>query len=602
MPVPRKVPACSACRQKKKKCDGKLPCGTCISGRYKIHCEYPDALVVFEKTLDGDWRRVIPSAPSASESPDSEQSSSELEIGSSAPLTPPEITSEISSRPTPHIFNAADIPYLPDGFKDLSFALDTDTSDMVPYPVLSEIIRARDTFIESMRAGADGADLEEFGLSISGDNEILHTARSFTVTDPLEGTIAQSTNETFNPDTKEEELSQIRQLFLKHRFQFGLSVPDGVVNMISKGEISADADIVLHPVVLHACQLIGYMIARHFDHNTWYYLPDQSEREAEQTRLTLASLQQLGVAECPVAYLQTATLLALYFRGKGDPVRSNVILAKGAELVLTRLDATLLNPPAPVDNKRTRTSFNVTPTTKAAEAQAAFAQLVFLDLSQMIIQKLPSVLAPELYEKFKLLIRDPPPSVEINFLRAKSAFLLHEAQQLAVRCRQGSLDEAQTTAWQTRYWELMEAIDEQRGFLALTLTRVAFSPALYTLGLSLKLCTVCSLTALCALLEIFSDEQPDLERKERETVTEIMSVSLSFTDDDCQYLDPILSACWTAIIISVDECMALQPGHAAECMHNLPGFARAMRQRNQTLQQALPSVVLDFEHLELGHS
>ncbi|KAJ6483662.1 hypothetical protein DFH09DRAFT_1212268 [Mycena vulgaris] len=310
-----------------------------------------------------------------------------------------------------------------------------------------------------------------------------------------------------------DELAQIRTLFLNHRVQMGLSVTDGLLQALANGAAPTGVGDCLHPVLLHACQLMGYMLARHLKRNTWLHLPGQSEREAEQTRLTLAALQDLRVAACPLAYLQTASLLTLYFFSKDDI-------------------ATLARDPQ-----------------KSGASWRCLAHLVYLDVAFTIILKLPSIIDPQLLENFKDLISRPNLHAEINFVRAKSAFLLLEAEKLAA-----------------------QALDAHRSFLTLTLTRIAFCPELRTVGLTLKMCTVLA----------------ELRRKKLEAVAEIISISETFTEEDCEYLDPILSVhSWSIIIRALNECIALGPEVVARSLINLPAMVNVIRERNKTLQRVL---------------
>ena len=89
----------------------------------------------------------------------------------------------------------------------------------------------------------------------------------------------------------------------------------------------------------------------------------------------------------------------------------------------------------------------------------------------------------------------------------------------------------------------MEALDTHRSFLALTLTKLAFCPTLRTMGLGLKVCSVLVLTGLTTLLSLFSLDQPELGQKKQAAITEIISISSIFSEEDCEHLDPILSVC-----------------------------------------------------------
>ncbi|KAJ7082016.1 hypothetical protein B0H15DRAFT_853162 [Mycena belliarum] len=545
-PVLRKGAACTPCRRKKKKCDGRLPCSTCASSRKNVPCEYPDG-------------------------PSGETS----EIGATS-----RIPADIDGLPSTS--GTSTLPNIPGIFVDLSENLsEIEVSEAnAAYVTLADLARAREVFVDGYKRGADADKLR---LTVTEDEDMG--------TEPLPGRFfdAAATFQSPIPDESDEDLPQTRQLFLNHRIQLGLSTPDCVLQAISQGETG---DGMLHPLLLHACQLMGYMLGRHLQSNIWLFLPGQSAREAEQMRLALTALQPSAPPACTIAYLQTTTLLALYFFNKGDLVGSRSTLAKGAELVATRdLDAPLLDPVASPDNAPLAMGFKTSAVTRAAEAQAAFAQLVYLDLCQMITLKLPPVLDAPLYAKFRALVNAPNPNAEINFVRAKSAFLLHTAQALAAVWHHAQLDDVKAAQWQKCYWALLEKLDAHRSDLAGALTRVAFCTGLHALARALKLCTVLTLTALALLLALFAARQPELARRQYDALSEAVSISASFSDADCAHLDAILSACWPLIVETLEQCIALKPEARAQCVCNLPAMVRMVRERNKALHRAVPFVL-----------
>ncbi|KAJ7314485.1 hypothetical protein DFH08DRAFT_821499 [Mycena albidolilacea] len=212
-----------------------------------------------------------------------------------------------------------------------------------------------------------------------------------------------------DPQNEAEELSNVRKLFLTHRFQLGLSVPDSTLVAISQGTSDHSA---LHSALLHASQLMG---TAHLKNNV------SNEPEAEQIHLTLGALQDPGsrVPRGPVASLQAVALLSLCFFHKGNIARTQALLLTGNTLVHEHsLDtmSSLSGPATPVESGRV--GFLMSPMIQA-ETQAVVAQLMYLDASYAIILKLPSLVVPLLRTSFKRLITRPAKE-EINFVHAKS--------------------------------------------------------------------------------------------------------------------------------------------------------------------------------------
>ncbi|KAJ7744582.1 hypothetical protein B0H16DRAFT_1857330 [Mycena metata] len=481
----------------------------------------------------------------------------------------------------------------------------SNSSEEVPsyptnYATLSEIFHARDLFLEDTEkrgvAIPERAPTTTIALS-SGGEELAdpHSPSPF-----YEGGLSPESS------ADAEELATVRRLFLDHRTQLGLSVRQSTVDLIAKGI----ANDVLEPSVLHACQLLGYMLARHLQDDTWVCLLDQSDREAEQLSLALSALRRsnsnsntdsdsdsdsdpIMPPPNPVASLQTVTLLSAYFFSKGDIVRAREMILTGNAIVREHeLDSATALAQDPPPGAERPYMFKVAPTTDAAEAQAAVSQLVYLDMSYAITLKLPSILDSGLRDNFRALINHPNVNAEANFVRAKSAFLLFETQQIVARWyEEPKLSDDEGASWQARYWDVMEALDTHRAYVAVNLTKITFCPALRTLGLTLKVCIIMLLTGVSCLVTIFAADHVELGEKKLAAVGEIISISRMFSEEDCQYLDPVLSACWSAIIGTLDYCISLGQGAIARSMHDIPAMAGVIRQRNKALQRVLPFAV-----------
>ncbi|KAJ7154416.1 hypothetical protein C8R43DRAFT_1186557 [Mycena crocata] len=301
---------------------------------------------------------------------------------------------------------------------------------------------------------------------------------------------------TEEEEQDEEHLEHIRKLFRAHRFQVGFSVPDGTLEAFSQGVIEGTD---LQPEVLHACQLMGSLLA------------------------------------LPLPHLQATILLSLYFSIKGELLRAQEVLATANKVVVEHnLDGALLQRPNATAESLSKRTF--TPTIPAADA-------------------------------------------EINFVRAKSAVTTFEAQKLGEHWYRSDLGDDGAAVWQGKYWELMEAIETHRCAINLALTRTVLCPEHKSVGLTLKMCSIIVLTGL--------SHHAELRRKQHDVVVEIVSISASYSEEDCEYLDPRVSARWTVIIGMMDE-LALGPDVCPQFTHDLPAMAAIIGARSQTLQRVVP--------------
>jgi hypothetical protein len=163
---------------------------------------------------------------------------------------------------------------------------------------------------------------------------------------------------------------------------------------------------------------MGYMLARNSERGSWDSCDSREAEEThlalvkEETRLALASIQQLDPAPYPLAYLQSATLLSIYYFNKSDLAQSRSILESASTMVMAHyLDETMLDSggPAQTCTEVKRMGFKWGPVPKTGEVQAVLAQFVYLDLLHTILLKLPSVIDPRLHARFKALIVRPLP-------------------------------------------------------------------------------------------------------------------------------------------------------------------------------------------------
>ncbi|KAJ7168892.1 hypothetical protein C8R46DRAFT_1092809 [Mycena filopes] len=588
--------ACLACRRKKKRCDGQLPCRTCLAGRKRDACEYADGVVVPvpPKSSAPVQTQII---PVANDSPPESHTSD----------TTPSLSSGSSDSPESQD-NIPPIAVLSES--DASSTSNGPETEPMTFTTLAELYHVRDMFLENTeKRGLPIPDphLHWPTLTSGPDVDRPHSPSPF-----FEGSAPIA-----NPQDDTQELANIRSLFLQHATQFGLSVRTRTLDALARGVADADPNADgLHPAMLHACQLLGYMLVRHLQDDTWVLLPAPCGREAAQLALALDALQltpttlptttttacpdfaaQRGPprpAPSPLASVQTLILLASYFFSKGDIARAREMISSGNDLVREHaLDVMLMESCSPsadgMAGEPPRYGFNTAPTSCVAEVQAAVSHLVYLDVSYAITLKLPSVMDPALRENFQTLINRPNKNAEANFVRAKSAFLLFEAQQLAERWwQQNPLTDTEGAQWQSRYWDTMEGLDAHRSYITLALTKMAFCPATHTMGLSLKVCLIMLLTGQICLLSLFSAHNPELGEQKLAAVNEIVRISSIFTEGDCKYLDPILSVCWTSIIGALDLCVALGKGAMEQSMHDIPAMAGVIRQRNKTLQRVLP--------------
>ncbi|KAJ7511990.1 hypothetical protein B0H11DRAFT_2183157 [Mycena galericulata] len=610
----RKGAACLACRRKKKKCNGEHPCRTCAASRKTVVCEYPDAIastsesgdVQKDATWGSDHSPLQLSFPwpsnQSSESSSASGSSRVSAIDVEPPVfDPPQNAIGIGDIHSPGPFTASGL----------------QNSEWGCYVTGADLVQARDLFLEFAEGvGLNDVDIDDGIPDPASADEMEPEPWVVDESSFPPSAFFQIPDATATPDSDEDELFNVRTLCLHHRVQLGLSVPTSTLLAIADAPASptpTSTSATSHPPLpLHACELLGYLIDRHVVHraggswcNTWRARPGSSSGEARHVAKALASLQNAAAAAdegegegdgeggggaSPWAYLQSCALLTLYFWCKGEMGRSREVFGRASARAVECVRRLRVLREEEEGEGTEDFGFKLAPTTRGGEIQAALAQVVYLDLSYMIIRELPSLLDPGVYAFFGTLVTSRNAQMESNFVRAKSAFCWVEARSLIKEWNRCTLAEPALSAWQSAYWALTETLTAHRSLLMLTLARIALHPELRALLLTLKVCAIITMTALIELVSVFCSAQGEreLRQTQRGLVVEIVGVSLGFGEGDWGFLDPILTECWTVVIASVDTCLTRGTYEYGDTMHDLPGMAQEIRQRYKKLQRALP--------------
>ncbi|KAJ7272899.1 hypothetical protein C8J57DRAFT_261746 [Mycena rebaudengoi] len=373
-------------------------------------------------------------------------------------------------------------------------------------------------------------------------------------------------------ETEEEKLFRFRTLFLQTAPQHGFSLSEKKLDAIAKGDMTG---LVVHPVLVHVCHLFGYLL--NLLKQTRTLVGFDIEEESTHMPLIQGSLDGMfGPAPNAVTSLLTHLTVFLYFFYKGHVDRGQEFLAAASKTALEHdIDLASLE---------INQEFSVLPSDDADEIRAAFSHLIYIGTAAHLLVKLPLDVDVRLLDKFSLLLSTQVAThVDMNFMRAKSVRLFAETRQLTSTWNGSASGPSPPILWFQRYWILIEHIHSHLGLLESAVLKVSFLPSYHTTGLVLKLSSILALAALADLHATFAPSHPESSRRYRDTVFEIVSISSSFTSDDFQYLDPILSLCWTVATQRILENRIMY--------ENQDSIIAAIRQCNQNLKQLFLYVV-----------
>ncbi|KAJ7267141.1 hypothetical protein C8J57DRAFT_1717573 [Mycena rebaudengoi] len=525
-----------ASNRKKKKCSGDWPCHACVAARKEDDCKFDDgSQFALTRSLIERTRQLEKLLYQAKQMPPDtldHQLSPEVlieldQLGSTSELAAP-----LTIREDAEVAASSNDA----GPSDPTF-LTADSFDLLPVTLVHDTV----------------------GHPNLGDS--LDVVPNLDVT----------------PESEEDKLFRLRALFLETAPQHGFSLSLKKLDAIRKGDMTG---LVVHPVLVHVCHLWGYLFD--FMRRTQIVVRPEIEEESTQMDLIKGSLNgKFGPAPNPVTSLLTYITLSLYFFKKAYPDQGHEFLAAASNTALEHdIDLACLGS---VYSDEINPGFSVFPTNDADEMRAVFSQLIYVGISVHFTVKTPIVVDARLVDKFGLLINTQVAThVDVNFLRAKSVWLFAETRKLTSTWNGSPLGPPAPTLWFDRYWKLVEQIHSHIGVLQPAVLKLSFLPDYHTSELVLQISAILALAALADLHATFAPGHLESSRRYRDTLTEIVSISGTFTSGDFRFLAPILSLCWTVATQGILENRIVY--------ENQDSIITTIRQCNQNLTQAFRNI------------
>ncbi|KAJ6518106.1 hypothetical protein C8R47DRAFT_1205181 [Mycena vitilis] len=342
------------------------------------------------------------------------------------------------------------------------------------------------------------------------------------------------------PAPAPDELFELRNLFLNHCWHYGLNVSAGKWDALSRGDASGR---VVHPVLVHVCQLLGYHLAGRFPSSTQRFSQGPTAgREAEQAMLIFDILQGSVDIPDPTTSMQVYNLLGGYYAMKGDFPIFTQLFEKLGQLVQNSSILGLGESALVLDPASQLVPASCCPQGCAQEARSAFSSMIFIELTVALVPETPPILDPSLLAKFRRLAAIHRRDTELNFIRAKSALFLYDTQCLVAEWSNLDFDNPSRTAWSERYWHLVEDIHAHLAVINTPLIEVSFIHAAQVF--TLKTCIIIALAALADLYALFAPFQPESLRQRNAIVNKIAGITSIFIGSDFDYLDRTLGTCW----------------------------------------------------------
>ncbi|KAJ6461560.1 hypothetical protein C8R47DRAFT_1080531 [Mycena vitilis] len=526
--------ACFSCRQRKRlrarimirgflpnlgqKCDGNIPCRNCKNTGHPGNCCYPD------RTGAGQTKSVQASTSSEPANPSN--------LGSSGPLSAIEL-STTEYLPDCHPADRTASVFLP----NIPLLYDFDACPVLP--------------------GYPGVRISQFeDTSVPPCSSSLHNSPQC-MDFPSHPTLADQTVEFLS-----DRAVTSRNFFLGHCWQYGVTFTAEKREALSRGDWSGE---VVHPVLIHLCQLLGYHLATsevvacgeatsgHFPADTQRLCDMTADGEAEQVKIIHHILQK-GVDNLDTTTsMQVYTLLGGYYAMTGNlPVFTQLFETLGM-LVLHIHDILGLDDALVLD----LTSHVYPEFSCSQEARSWFSSMIFLELTVSLVLKAPSLLDEStMLAKFRTLTAIQPRNTALEFIRARSALFLYDAQRLIAKSSELDFDSASRMLWSKRYWDLIENIYAYLAVINTPLVEMFFIHAAQVF--TLKTCIIIALAALADLHGLFAPFQPDSERQRGVVIAEISTITniCMSIGSDFRCLDTITTL-GASTILTAQICWAI---------------------------------------------
>ncbi|KAJ7032883.1 hypothetical protein C8F04DRAFT_1106064, partial [Mycena alexandri] len=488
--------SCRACHQRRVRCDGQIPCGSCSRARKSSGCEY-----------------ISPTSPEGS-------SRVGLPRGSAC----------ISCRQKKRKCN---------GKLPCSTCKDALRPDACQY-------RTKHSRREHEDTGSH-QELSDTSLQVCLQypwaNSVEKNTTAINFNSPI---IVIPTPNIRGPphaiDHNPERYS-LRALWVECCTHYGLHFSVEKRQAIARGDTSG---AVIHPIFIPLAELMGFLLVDLSTSERWAHLRGQTAKETERRLHILNRLNCSRDALDPLTSVQVHQTLALYWVKKRDFQAFQEILVTLSEIAMAlccHVTTLGLGNPCPPAGPASQEVVE--------EGRSALANGVFIEIISLTYVPLQRNIRPILLVRFRRFLAkaaEQHNQLELNFIRAKSALLFEESQQLVTEwndCDSGSVVGKE---WSERCRN--QANNLQSHLHVLKLAMLAMTAKSYVVAV--KVCTISTLAALAELHAILAPFHAVARQKYRNIVDVIAGITRTFSLEEHESCD-FLEVCWEIASRDISE-------------------------------------------------
>ncbi|THU99254.1 hypothetical protein K435DRAFT_795039 [Dendrothele bispora CBS 962.96] len=540
--------ACTACRRKKKKCDRARPfCHTCLVAKKQDECEYDNdpypsmvmTLLECNRRLEERLRNIEGATNYGPGQRVSDEHAMSGFVNSGDKVTgEPFVLNENTTLPSPasslittHIQNSATVTS-PRSIQDVFGDFDSVLGEYAP-------------------------ELDDWSSSTASNSPSIIPAYDSTHT------------------------SDLRLIFLKHNLQLGLSLTQAKVDALRVGDLSGQ---IIHPILVYISHLWGFLFSQ----------VDRTSPSPEETNYLQPILKILPTMTSDkdvLPNIQAHCLTALYFYFK-------VQISTGRELLLKAIDIVQQQGLAPhvaddgfnFGENFSRNGIPLIAVDDADEKRNALLQLFYIDRVSEMRLKLPSLLPKQLSDEFhRVITYYDTPSKFKYFSCPGCKFILFNASYFVIPIHVSEL--TTFSSWFDEYAETICRLQYQLPRIKAMLMKITLSDWAHGGEVALKQCALLCASGLASIFGFFSTYSPEWRRQSLNFALEVVSITASFSDEDYDILDPVLSLCWsiTSNVLSQEQdnsAGSMQVTMYDGVIHNSPRLRRCeMRKRKYRLAQ-----------------